>query len=243
MLCRLGLSIIVTLAWVSISHAQSLNIDLNSDFGPPPVGAGPPSSAFGAAANTPGFWNSVTVGGFPHFPLVGLDGLATNAFLEGILAGGGGGTNIAINTGDYALLLNDAKGIDRILGLDFSIEGLQNGRYEVYTYTASISNWTEVQRTRVAVSQSIGSLSQIQTGPMPGNQLINGLTHTTHVAQVLSGRLDFRIDYLETSGQPWLSGLQIKQVVPEPSSFIAIVGLLVPMFLKPRERNKCFEAS
>lgn len=161
MLCRLGLSIIVTLSWVALSQAQSFNIDIDIDFGPPSAGAGVPSSAFGAAANTPGFWNSVS--GSAHSPLVlrNLDGIKSSARLEGFSGGSTFAVNSSINTGDHALLLNDGKSIDRILGLDFSIEGLQNGRYEVYTYVASLTGLTEIRRTRVTAYQAIGAISQI----------------------------------------------------------------------------------
>lgn len=225
--------LVAMLSVVGTCHAQSFNIDLNIDFGPPSAGAGVPSSAFGAAADMPGFWNAVSGGDHSPIHLRGLDGVATNSRVEGFAGGSTFAVNNPINTGDYALLMNDGKKIDRILGFDFSIEGLDNGRYEVYTYTSSLTALTEVRRTRVTINQATGPISQIQTGPMPGNALVQGLTHTIHSSSVTQGRIDVRIDSLENVGQPHLCGIQIKQVVPEPGSLLPLASLVAP-FLRSR---------
>ncbi len=54
------------------AFGQSMNLDVDDIGAPPEAGGGPPSDAFGAAAGQPGRWNSVPLGVFDWFPLVGL---------------------------------------------------------------------------------------------------------------------------------------------------------------------------
>ena len=61
------------------ASAQSFNIDLDIMAGPPEAGAGAPSSTFGGAAGSVGFWNRVDAAGPRQpTPLASLDGVLTS---------------------------------------------------------------------------------------------------------------------------------------------------------------------
>ncbi len=95
-------------------------MDLDVAVGDPGIGNGAPSSSFGDAAGQPGFWNRFGFGGVP-VPIAGLGGESTVVWMDAEYTGqvgGGGGFAFAGNTGDYALLLNDAATVGSIL--DFS---------------------------------------------------------------------------------------------------------------------------
>src|ERR1044072_8301405 len=51
------------IALLGFARAQSFNVDLEGGVGGPDVGAGTPSSAFGAAASNSGFWNGISANG------------------------------------------------------------------------------------------------------------------------------------------------------------------------------------
>src|SRR5689334_2712495 len=129
--CVLGLAVCAS----SVVRAQSFNIDLDIGSGSPDIGAGGPSSAFGAAAGQPGFWNVVYAGG-PYMPLslFGLSGAASGATIQATGGfGSGGGDNFHGNTGDYALLLNDyAQLLGPDLEVDYHFAGMQPGHYLIY---------------------------------------------------------------------------------------------------------------
>ena len=221
-----GFALVVVLGVSSASWAQSFNIDMEAFFSPP-LGGGVPSDSFGGAAGTPGRWNSVPAAGFGTNLLVDLQGNPTGVRMIGPMGGGSAGHNIPINTGDYARLLNDARAIDRDLGLSFQVSGLTPGRYEVFTYVVSISNVSQVRQSKVSILGAIGVSDKVAIGPMPGNRLIEGVTHTKHEVLITNGEINLHIDYLETTGNGWFNGIQVKQVVPEPATILgATIGFL-----------------
>jgi hypothetical protein len=106
-----------TLGLVGIAAGQSFNIDLDVGFGDPGLGNGSPSSNFGAAAGLVGYWNRMGTGDDPQ-AVLGLGGESTSVQMSAF-AGKSGGSAIGFrfegNTGDYALLLNDARVIGTII--------------------------------------------------------------------------------------------------------------------------------
>jgi|CXWL01.1.fsa_nt_gi hypothetical protein len=220
------------LLFSGIAGAQSLNLDMDVAGAPPNLGGGAPSSTFGAVANQAGYWNAVSAPLFGNVQLRGLDGNFSSVMISGPLGGEGAGQNIPINTGDMALLLNDARTFDSFFGLDFMISGLQNGAYRLYTYAVALHTITEVMRSTVTVTEATFNSTQLVTGPMPGNQLIRGITHSEHDVLVTDGSLHVSIQAFDsTTG--YFNGLQLVSV-PEPSS---IVGLSLLSLLLLRKRR------
>ena len=133
---RAGIGAAVALALSCGASAQSFNLDLDVFFGSPAVGNGAPSPAFPGAAGQPGFWNRIHLTAPGPFSLRNLIGAPISAILtvEGGW-GGGIGFNNPSNTGDYALLLNDAAQIGYPPGYNaYVFTGLQHGQYRVFTY-------------------------------------------------------------------------------------------------------------
>lgn len=154
-----------------LTPAQSFNVDIDVGIGDEQGGNGAPSSGFGAAAMSAGYWNRINAAG-PRQPvsLRGPDGIESSVqlFATGGIGAGGGDDNYA-NSGDMALLLNDFAIIaDEI---DYHLTGLHPGRYRVYTYAVNGSGY------RVNSTVTVPGADQpvmTVTGPMPGNQFIEG---------------------------------------------------------------------
>lgn len=201
-------------ATIAIATPQSFNIDTNMNTDPE-LGGGPPSSAFGAAAGQAGFWETVPTGNNGPFVLRGLDGLPTGVTLSAVGWGGGGAWNNPVNSGDYKLLLNDA---DRIApGFEYTISGLVPGPYRVYTYCIKPNG--QFGEAFITVPGAIVPTKHA-SGIMPGNQLIEGVTHTVHDVTVVNGSL--RIQAAGPWPNAYLNGLQIS-AVPEPMSISAML--------------------
>lgn len=225
----IGLAMAVT---AGMACAQSFNIDLNVDFGPPSVGAGVPDISFGGAADQPGFWNANSITGQPPQLLRNLSGEWTGVTLISPIGGGGTGFNNPANTGGYAALLNDGRDIGRFAEPEsYTIVGLANGLYRFFTYALLPSG--EFTPNRVVVSGSLTPNPQIVTGPMPGNQFIVGITHCVHELQVTSG--SFVVTVTGTMGQNgYINGFQLVQV-PEPAT---VTGIFVgSLFVLLRNRK------
>lgn len=212
------------------SGAQSFNVDLDIFFGNSQVGNGAPSSGFGGAANDPGYWNRFDAGGYSDPKnLFGLDGSLTSVQL---LATGGlgssGGYNNSSNTGDYALLMNDFVRVNS--EIDFHFTGLVPGQYDVYTYAVNPDPMRVYEQVTIT-----GADDPIQyvSGPMPGNQFVQGVTHTVHDINLTGDSF-----VIQVSG-PWpnsvVNGFQIV-AVPEPASFLLLAAGL-PVLLRRRTRN------
>jgi hypothetical protein len=216
-------------AVVSGAAGQSFNLDINSPFGPPFAGGGPPSAAFSGPASQPGHWNAVNAAGAGTFQLSDLSGQLTNVILLRPVGGSGGNFNNPVNTGDYALLLNDGRGVNPEDSYTFT--GLANGLYRLYTVAVAPNN--EI----VAAHVTVNGVTHTSTGPMPGNQFVLGITHVVHEAMVTNGTLAVTI----TSGGPtncWLNGFQL-QAVPEPVSLISLsIGVLSLITRKRRAAGR-----
>ena len=225
MILCLGLAAIGSVS----APAQSFNIDLDIGVGDATIGNGAPSSAFPGAAGQAGFWNTVTANG-PHnlTALFGLDGGLTGVHMQATGGIGGAlGYNNPLNTGDYALLLNDSADVGN--EVDYHFSGLIPGHYLIYTYAVK-ENPPNVRAT-VTVP---GATIPVQTvaGPMPGNTFMLGVTHSVHDLQQTGTSFE-----IEVSGSgppnPQVNGFQIV-AVPEPATLSAFsIGLI---FLRRRKR-------
>ncbi len=229
---RITLTLGALLGSLALSQGQSINIDLNDPVGGPETGAGVPSSAFGAAANQPGFWNGVTASGSGPFSLKGLDGQPTSVQMT---ASGGigsmGGYNNPNLTGDFRLLMGDYAWVGGPIQYHFS--GFQPGRYLLFTYGADTSG--AVKNLYVNVPGS-GTSLQTVTGPMPSNQFLYGIDYCAHVLELAGGT--FEID-VNTDGFPLpptqVHGFQIV-AVPEPLTIFAFSFGLLGLIAKRKRR-------
>jgi hypothetical protein len=178
--------VLFALGIVGVAGAQSFNIDLDVGGGDPGVGSGAPSSSFGGAAGQPGFWNRFGFGGVP-LPVGGLDGIKTSIVMDASYhgaGGGGGGFAFTGNTGDYALLLNDAATVGSIGAggrLTYTFTGLAAAAYLVFSYAANV-NGIAID-TPVTIPGAIPT-TEVVTGPMSGNALEHLVTHSIHAVQV-----------------------------------------------------------
>jgi hypothetical protein len=231
-ICReLGRGALAALAGLGIAAGawgQSFNIDINSEFGTPQEGGGPPSSAFGAAANQSGFWNAVPAQGPGNFALRNLSGQLSGVMLIGPAGGSGGGNNFPGNTGDFAFLLNDFRSINP--SNTFTFTGLANGLYELYSYAVYPSQ-TSLTTTLVTV----GGVTHAVTGPMPGNEFILGITHSIHTVSVTSGTLAVTLD-MSGPNNGILNGFQLV-VVPEPGTMLGLTSAFLFLIRKRRKRT------
>lgn len=231
LLCWL-LGTAMMLAGTAAAWAQSFNID--QDIADSPVvGGGAPSSSFGGAAKSPGYWNAI-YGGGPTTPkqLRDLSGQLSNVWMQATGGTGSwGGWNIPGNSGDYALLMNDAS---RIGGagpeIDYQFTGLIAGQYLVYTYSASptgtyANTYVEIEGASIPW--------QLVTGQMPANQFVEGMTHSVH-SVFLDGNLTVKIH--GTWPYSFCNGIQIVSV-PEPITTISFIAGIAGYCCRRRRRQ------
>lgn len=214
------------LAFVALAGAQSLNIDIDQPGGSPALGQGVPSSAFGAAAGQAGVWNSFSTSG--PTPLVGLSGAATSATI-GITSSSTSfsllGFNNPANTGDIALLMNDASQIGTVVqggSRTYEINGLINGQYALYTYTAPPQGALVSGETFVNVLGSVEG-NQMASGSMVGNTFQLGVTHLIHNVNVLGGSITINFTDAPDGGSAWVGGFQLV-LIPAPGA-LAVFAL------------------
>jgi hypothetical protein len=222
----------------AISYGQAFNIDLDVGTGDPEQGNGAPSSSFGAAASQPGHWNRVGFG-TASAPLLDTMGASTSVVLSVDYFGfaGGVGFRNKTNTGDFALLLNDALQVGVFSqggAKEFFFTGLASGSYFVYTY--SVSPAGHLVKAPIYIEQATQHQTQIVTGPMPGNSFGYLVTHSIH--EVMVGPQGFSV-YIEQPpnlmNSMYVNGFQIVPV-PEPTSLI-VVSLLCPLLFMRRRRS------
>jgi hypothetical protein len=166
----------VVLAFVTASsaRAQAINIDVHDAFGTP-------SSSFGAARCQPGVWNAVppTLG---TTPLVGLTGLATSATITSTGVAAPYSHDNPGTTGDDQALMDDLSNPSPG-GATWTISGLAQGNYVLYTYGWAPDNPVFISSISVA-----GSSDPTQTvgGNWPGGYQL-GVTHALHHVSVGAG--------------------------------------------------------
>jgi hypothetical protein len=223
--CTLSSSLLGFALFAS-TRAQSFNLNIN-DLSPDP------SSAFAGAANQPGFWGGVYGNATGPASILDLTGQSTS--IQFTATGGlgvSGYNNFAGNTGDYAWLLNAFAIIANSAQYHFT--GLQPGQYRVYTYAVEPSNFT--WDVHVNVPGSVQGLQHV-TGPMPGNQFIQGVTHSVHDVTLTGDSLE--IDLAGTWPHTYANGFQVTKLpVPEPSE-VLICGAAAAILIG-RRRLKGF---
>lgn len=198
---------------VAGADAQSINLDIDADFGM--TGASPPSATFGAAG-LPGFWNR-------HVKpaLYDLQGNVTTASFSY-----SGGVMFTYNllqgyTGDDELLMADI--LDDTNTLTFT--GLVDGTYDVYTYAQAPDS------TALLTDVTIDGITQTVGGAWLGTY-IQGNTHAFHTVDVVGGMLSIGIAV--NVGFSSVNGVQLV-LVPEPAT-IAALGLGLASLLAARRR-------
>jgi hypothetical protein len=223
----LGLAIVLC---ASIAQAQRFNIDFDSPYSDPSLGGGAPSSSFGAAAGQAGFWNAIPISWSYVWDLQDLSGADTGVDVA-VAASDSISGQAAYNpltSGDYTLLLNDARQVGYTVPGGYQIytfSGLENGPYQVYTYAAP--PYGGISATPVEVLGSTSPNPQVVTGPISGDFFELGITHSLHDVLVTDGTLVVSITMPPgVEGGGWVAGMQI---VPEPAALVllALGGLVM----------------
>lgn len=226
---RITIAVTMMLMTAAPGLAQRFNIDLDQAGTFPSHGNGSPSASFGAAAGQAGVWNTVDAQDFGPTPLLDTSGSATGVTIA-ITATSMLPTSLSFwntsNTGDFALLLNDATQIGTASqggSRTYTFSGLTPGPYQIYTY--AVAPQGTVGTNPVFVPGSTSTNPQDVTGPMPGNAFALGITHSLHDVMVTTGTLSvmFSVPPNLPSGA-FVNGFQL---VPEPGtvSLLALGGL------------------
>jgi hypothetical protein len=187
-------------AWLGApASAQSFNLDVGDNLILSPV----PSSAYGAAAGQPGFWN-----------LVKNPYSVTLTLLNGSLSGAtvaSSGTN-SFNYPGFAAnddqnLMYDCQDINQFSGtVTWTFSGFSDGSYRVYTYA-----WDPVNsgaHTSVNVPGSPDP-AQIVGGIWTGSPHVLGVTYARHQIDVSGGTFTVEVAGSGASGS--INGFQIVQ--------------------------------
>jgi hypothetical protein len=192
----------------SALRAQSFNLDVGDNLILWPV----PSSAYGAAAAQPGFWNNV------HNPyttaLADLSGAASAASCSSTITSSFNWPFGPL-TGDDMNLMNDIQAISQFSGTAvWTFTGLANGNYAVYTYAWAPDSPSGM--TSVDVPGSSDAL-QIVGGAWAGSPHVLGTTYALHHVSVTNGTL-----VVNCAGAQGTSGsVNGFQLVAEGSSIVA----------------------
>ena len=163
-----------------VLRAQNFNLDVGDNLVLWPV----PSSAYGAAAAQPGFWNDV------HHPystaLADLAGNPTGASSTSTITSSFNWPFGPL-TGDDMNLMNDIQAISSTSGTAvWTFNGLANGNYAVYTYAWAPDSANA--RTSVDVPGALEG-QQIVGGAWGGSPHVQGITYALHHISVSSGTI------------------------------------------------------
>ncbi|MBA3727214.1 MAG: hypothetical protein H0W86_12435 [Armatimonadetes bacterium] len=187
-----------------------------------------------------GFWNRFGFGIGPHH-MQDTAGQTTGATMTALSADGqysGGGFLFEGNTGDYARLLNDAADVGTIVdggGKTYTFTGLVPGLYEVYTYAVNI--WGVAIDTPVTIPEAVGPMTQVVTGPMPGNGFEFLVTHSIHTVDLALGD-SFRIIFKQPPFEETIQCVNGFQVVPVPETETRVLVILGCLYLVIVNRSR-----
>lgn len=190
------------------AQQPSLYIDIGSPMSP----AGSPSSAYGAAAGTPGFWNLATDETLPPYEVSDL--------VDALLAPATSGVSlthaeIAITNGigdfdfdhpatfgDEQALLDDLQDIGLPGAItEYTFTGLPSGSYDLFVYA-----WSPDDASYASVVTPEGG-SPVQLGGNWPGALTEGITHSVHCLSITDGDLWIRVE--SVSGFAGISGIQL----------------------------------
>jgi hypothetical protein len=187
--------------------AQSFNIDVGDNLILSPV----PSSAYGAAAAQPGFWNLCKT---PYSTtLNNLDGSASSVTTAST------GTNSfnypAFASNDDQNLMYDVQDINQFSGtVHWTFSHLTNGDYILFSYAWAPENTGA--HTQVAVPGS-SDPAQIVGGMWSGSPHVLGVTYALHHITISNGTIGVDVNGSGASGS--INGFQL---VLESSAFTPI---------------------
>lgn len=162
--------------------AQSFNLDVNSSAAP--FGAGVPGNAFVGAAEQPGYWNNIGNPLGSSYTLRNLAGTLTNVHLNTTGVGGDYSANDSFATSDFAKLMEDGHRCENEAGanLVYTFQGLQAGKYFIYTYADDPANTNKISRVTINAEQ------QFIGGSHNTNQFIQNSTHARHYVTLGQGQ-------------------------------------------------------
>jgi hypothetical protein len=204
---------ILILLLAASASAQSLNVDLGLNAAP--------SSSYGGAAGQAGTWNEVDgVALVDDVPLVDLDGQATTVTVSSPVTSGVGATYCYLNGGgDEGALMGDsmhqADFVAQNRDVELNFVGLENGWYQVYTYS-----WNPCSATSsvVGVGGSPDFRSACGDNDWPGGQRYRR-TFVRHRKLVTDGTLNIfaRSRHIEPfEYDPVVNGVQLVLHGSEP---------------------------
>jgi hypothetical protein len=231
-----AIAIPIAFSAIPSASAQSLNIDIDMPGAEPDAGGGAPADVFGAAASQPGAWNAIFPGPGP-FSLTDLDGALAAATLS-ISSPDGFSTfsvNNPVNTGDFALLFNDAMSIGSVAdggNATFHFSNLTDGLYQVYTY-ATPPNSLSGELFIDVVGSNEGTLAT--SGIMPGDAFALGTTHVIHTIDVTGGEIVIDLTSLPGPERGYINGIQLV-MLPAPSGLLVIAAGLL---FGSKRRTRC----
>lgn len=204
---------------------QSFNIDIGDPFS----ASGVPSDLYGAAAGQPGFWNAVGSGAF-GFALMDLSGSATGVTLSNVGGAGDFEFDNPGTFGDDQALMDDLQDIGGVGGVStWTLEGLVNGMYEVFTYSWAPDSDTFL--TQVGVTGSPDPL-QLVGGAWTGGHAL-GTTYAQHGVNVTNGMIEITASTFDGFGS--VNGFQIV-FIPAPGGLI-LLGIAGCLGARRRRRQ------
>lgn len=201
----------------TILHAQSINIDLGQ-----PAAPRPPNTY--RAAGLPGYWNKFdATNSSINYPLYGLDGTLTAAFLHQI-----GGTEIVTTAlggpgqpkGADAGFLGDALVTHTATENCLFYDALVPGTYEVLTYAWMPTAPTTPNLVHIDTNATFTTVG----GTWPGAHAEN-VTFARHMVQVTASAWLRPHSGVPSGGNytigAALSGIQIRRLVAQPPLFVS----------------------
>lgn len=197
---------LVGLASGAPAFAQSYNVDINVTSG---NGAGAPAASFGAGAQQPGFWNSVTSASPTTMALTDTTGVVSGVTLTRSLNGAIAGASIPATSGEYAKLFDDAQETTSFESMTFTFNNLPFGDYLLYTYAGN-GAFADPSVVRVTASDGIDDQS-VEGGA--SNELVPGVAYGVHGKTVFAGG-SLTVVVMPAIGQASarVSGFQLKKV-------------------------------
>ena len=191
------LAVLAPLTW-----GQSFNIDVGDNLILFPV----PQPSYSAAASQPGVWNSVK---FPYnASLVALDGSPTSVTTTSTSSSSYNYFPSSLTGDDYNYMV-DIQNLPWLGGpWTWTISGLANGSYAIYTYAWAPENTGFLTRVDV-----LGSSNPFQDvgGFWSGSPHVLGTTYALHNVTVTNGTLQLTVDGLN-SHDGSVNGFQIVQL-------------------------------